>query len=98
MTVRVREQSGATNEQPPPPDPAALLEQAVALVARLHQVATRVTELGNQHRRLASELLLFGDQLHEFAADVQELADHQETTGPVSVDAPESGKGSHDTP
>lgn len=95
MTVRLREQSRASKEELPPPDPAALLEKAIGLAAHMHKIATRVTELGNQHRRFAGELLLFSEQLHDFATDVQELADYHEIA-PEAADTVKAGEASHD--
>ena len=95
MTVRLREQPRASKEEGPPPDPAVLLEKAIGLAARMHKIATRVTELGNQHRRFAGEMLLFSEQLHDFAADVQELTDYYESA-PEGADTADAGEASHD--
>lgn len=68
MTARLSEQVHSTEGESSCDDRASLPSTLTDLINRLHNSATKATRLGNQHRHFAADLLLLGEQLHEFAA------------------------------
>ncbi|GHF32807.1 hypothetical protein FHX82_005196 [Amycolatopsis bartoniae] len=73
MTARLSEQVHSTEGESSCDDRASLPSTLTDLINRLHNSATKATRLGNQHRHFAADLLLLGEQLHEFAGGLQEI-------------------------